>query len=49
MKDGDEIYFDPLDDNFLELIDKVTRINHIFYWNVFRYYPHEKLKTIKDV
>lgn len=45
----DRIYIDPLDEDFLTLMECQTKINEIFYWNVFAFYPHNDLKTISDV
>lgn len=43
-----EIYLDPLNEDFLRLLDLQTRINEIFFWEVFGFYPHNSLKTLKD-
>ena len=47
---GEKIsYEDPLDPLFLEAVDEQTEINEDFYWNVFGFYPHNSLKTLKMI
>lgn len=43
-----KIYHDPLNENFLRLLELQTKINEIFFWEVFGFYPHNSLKTLKD-
>lgn len=45
----DTEYEDPLDPKFLADIQKQTDFNEQFYWKVFKFYPHNSLKTLDDI
>ena len=42
-------YEDPLDPDFLAAIDKQCEINGEFFWKAFKFYPHNDLKTLKQI
>lgn len=42
-------YEDPFDEIFIEAVEKQTRFNEEFYWNVFGFFPHDSLKTLEMI
>jgi phospholipase D1/2 len=45
----DADYEDPLDNKFQEKIEEQAKINENFYWKLFGFYPHDSLKTLKEI
>lgn len=45
----DSEYEDPLDPVFLADIQRQADYNEHFYWQVFKFYPHNSLKTLDDI
>ena len=45
----DADYEDPLDGGFIEAVERQTLINDEFYFNVFKFYPHNNYSCFEDV